>query len=479
MDCFADPRAWSQQQFASVSLGDKRRTRRLVDSAAAIARHPQKSFPQIFDWNELRGFYGLCHREEATLNALQQPHWQLTRQAMGQHPVVLVLHDTSQMDFTSHPALEGAGPIGEGHARGFLQHNSLAILPSTRQVLGLAYQQFRVRQPAPKGETSAQRKQRQRESDLWIKGIEASGKPPEGRCWVDVGDAGCDIYEAMIACRQAGHHFLFRASQDRLVLLGPQPRGREVPLMNYARSLPSKGEATVDIPSRGGRLARTATVQLASAPVWVPAPTEVRKRWRQPIVAAWVIRVWEVNPPADVEEPLEWVLLCSLPTETVEDINERREWYSCRWQVEVFHDVEKNGCLEEDRRFEDAESMAACLAILSVVAVRVCQLRSALQSQPEAPAEQVATSEETAVMRRYLGPKKQGLTVREFVRGVARLGGFLGRKGDGEPGVRSLWRGYQRLQDMVLGFHLHTLLSPRPTRGEGEIELSICHLPSP
>src|SRR5947209_12843123 len=138
----ADVLSWAEETFARAALGDPRRTRRLVHSAAQIAAHPEKSFPQVFDWNELRGFYRLCHREEATLNALQNPHWQLTRQAMGQHPVVLVLHDTSQMDFTSHPALKGTGPIGEGHARGFLQHNSLAILPSSRQVLGLAYQQL-------------------------------------------------------------------------------------------------------------------------------------------------------------------------------------------------------------------------------------------------------------------------------------------------------------------------------------------------
>jgi hypothetical protein len=456
----AEPRTWAESPFGPVVLGDVRRTRRLVASAAQIAQHPEYSFPQIFDWNALRGFYGLCHRPEATLPTLQQPHWQLTRQAMAQQALVLILHDTTQLDFTSHSALQGTGPIGEGHARGFLQHNSLAIVPQPRQVLGLAYQQWRVRQAAPEGETSAQRKRRERESELWLEGIRASGVPPQDCCWVDVGDAGCDIYEAMVAARQVGHHFLLRASQDRRVLLTPQPRQPEVPLLSYARTLPSQGNAVVDIPSRGGRPSRTAAVQLAAAPVWVPAPTEVRQRWQQPILAAWVIRVWEAQPPAEVDEPLEWILLCSLPTQTLAEINERRTWYSCRWLVEVFHDIEKNGCSEEDRRFETAAPLEACLALLSVVAVRVFQLRCALESQPEAPAEQVATASELAVVQRWLGPKKKALTVRTFVRGVARLGGFLGRKGDGNPGVRSLWRGYQRLQDMVLGFQLHDSLIP-------------------
>ena len=114
----AEPLVWAEQQFGTVALGDRRRTRRLVASAAQIAQHPEKSFPTIFDWNQLRGFYGLCHRQEATLSTLQQPHWQHTRQAMGQQPVVLILHDTTQLDFTSHKAVQGTGPIGEGHARG-------------------------------------------------------------------------------------------------------------------------------------------------------------------------------------------------------------------------------------------------------------------------------------------------------------------------------------------------------------------------
>jgi hypothetical protein len=225
--------------------------------------------------------------------------------------------------------------------------------------------------------------------------------------------------------------------------------------MGSSRSLPPQGQALVDIPSRGGRPARTAVVQLAAAPVWVPTPTEVRQRWGQPILRAWLIRVWEANPPADVPEPLEWILVCSLPTVTPADINERRAWSSGRWLVEVFHDIEKNGCAGEDRRFETAEAREACLAMLSVVAVRVFQLRCALENQPEAPAEQVATAGEIAVVRRCGASRQQALTVRAFVRAVARLGGFLGRKGDGDPGVRSLWRGYQRLQDMVRGFQLN------------------------
>jgi hypothetical protein len=454
MDVFADTHAWAEHHFADAQLGDRRRTRRLMHSAANIAAHPEKSFTQVFDWNDLRGFYRLCDEPDVSHQAILQPHCQRTRQAIAEQPLVLILHDTTELDFTTHPALGGVGPIGDGNGKGFLQHNSLAVLPQPRQVIGLTHQQLHKRPPKAPRQSSYQRKQRQRESALWLEGIAAAGQAPPTCCWVDVGDRGSDIYEAMGQSRSLQHHFLFRVCQDRRVLVGEATQERTEPLLAYARSLPCQGRDPVDIAARGGRAARTALVSLAAAPVRVPAPAGTRQRRSQPILSAWVIRVWE-EPSPGVAEPLEWLLLCSLPTEDAASLRQRRDWYACRPMVEVYHDVEKNGCSEEERRFETAGGMEACLAVLSVVAVRVLQLRYALEYQGEASAQQVATATELEVIRRLVGSKKKGMTVREFVRGVAKLGGFLGRKCDGDPGVRSLWRGYQRLQDMVVGFHLH------------------------
>ena len=450
MDRIPDTGEWARTHFGGADLGDPRRSRRLLESAARIAEHPQKSFPQVFDWNELRAFYNLCGRDEATIQALERPHWELTREAMAKEPLVLIVHDTTELDFTSHHALRGAGPIGDGGGTGFLQHNSLAFTPDGTRLLGLAYQQVKVRQPAPEKETARARKLRRRESEMWLEGIRASGTPPEGSTWVDIGDRGADIYEAMEEARACGHHFLFRACQNRVVLVGEEG-DEEAYLMDHARGLAACGDDVVEIPGRGGRPARTARVRLAVGAVHVPAPKGTPQRATRPTLCVWVVRVWEDCPPEGVE-PLEWVLLCSLPTEGVEQAKVRRDWYALRWNAEVYHDVEKNGCSEEDRRFETAGAMLACLAVLAVVAVRVFQLRLAAKAMPDAPAEQVATAEEKAVMEEHLG--KKGLTVLLFVRGVAKLGGFLGRKSDGEPGVRALWRGYQRLQDMVAGFCL-------------------------
>jgi len=461
MEVIGDTLQWSEHTFGSADLNDCRRTQRLVASAAKIACHPEKSFTQVFDWNELRAFYRLCDQSEATLAAVQGPHWHQTRQAMGRHDLVLIVHDTTELDFTTHLHLTGAGPIGDGNGQGFLQHNSLAVLPAPRQILGLAYQQLRVREPAPEQESTYQRKRRARESQMWQEGFRAPGRPPEGCCWVDVCDRGSDDYEAVRAATEVGHHFLVRIYQKRLVFVSPQ-QDRQEYLLDFARSLPSQGSDVLEIKGRGGRPARKAVVAMAAAPVWVPAPKGTARRKSQPVIPAWVIRIWEPHPPVGIEEPLEWLLLCSLPTNTLEELCQRRDWYCCRWLVEIYHDIEKNGCSEEGRRFETAARMETCLALLAVVAIRVFQLRCALEVQPEKRAEEVATQAEIAVVKRVLKTKKK-LTVRDFVHGVAKLGGFLGRTRDGEPGVRALWRGYQRLQDMLFGLQLQA--SPTDNSG--------------
>src|ERR1019366_5966274 len=220
------------------------------------------------------------------------------------------------------------GPIGDGQGRGFLQHNSLAVLPEPKQVLGLAYQQLVIRKEAPQDEHTSQRKRRDRESQLWLRGIEATGRPPEGCRWVDVGYRGADIYEAMVAAQAQGHDFLFRLVQNRQAWTSAE-RQELVNLRDYACGLASQGHDQVDIPSRGGRAAREAEVQLAAAPVWIPAPTGTLQRAEQPVVAAWVVRISEADPPVGVEG-LEWILITSVPTQTLEELRERRDWYGLR-----------------------------------------------------------------------------------------------------------------------------------------------------
>ena len=292
---------------------------------------------------------------------------------------------------------------------------------------------------------------------MWTNGITAVGRPPQDRQWIDVGDRASDDYEAMRASRDVGHEFLFRVSQNRRVW-GDEAQTQSRYLLDLARNLTGVGTDAVTIPARGGRAGREAIVHLAATRVWIPAPRGTTNRAEQPVIAAWVVRVWEPNPPPGVEA-LEWMLVTSVESETLEQLKERRDWYACRWMVETLQDIEKNGCGLEARRFETADRMRACLAILAVVAVRVFQLRTALDHQPTARAESVASREEVTVLSEALDVVVK--SVEDFVRGVAKLGGFLGRKHDGNPGVETLWRGYHRLQDFILGYRCRAKLRPK------------------
>jgi hypothetical protein len=450
---FPDSSTWARANFAAAELGDKRRTHRLVDTAARLAQQPEGSLPAHFSWNPLRAVYRLCNRPETTHDAVTATHFALTRSHMRQaDSPVLILHDTTELNFTSHYALEGTGPLGNGQGRGFLQHNSLAIAADTHKILGLAFQQVTTRTAAPKAESHTARQRRDRESRLWEQGIRGVGPAPAGACWIDIADRGGDSFEVMHAALDQGHQFLFRACKDRKIVTGPTLDGRPRLLKAWARSLPSQADGEVTIPSQGGRPERTAHVEMAAAPAWFLVPKlvhGVHPDW-EPILV-WIERIWEPHPPADIDEPLEWILLGSLPAPSVELLRRHRDWYACRPLVEDFHQVEKSGCGEEDLRFETAEAMVPMLGILSIVAVRVLQLRWWGREGAEAPAASASTTEERQAFK-SMGYRIR--TARDFVRAVATLGGFLGRKGDGEPGWQTLWRGYRRLQDIVLGVQL-------------------------
>jgi hypothetical protein len=452
-DSFPTPHAWAEANFQAARLGDKRRTRRLVASAERLAQQPEGSLPEHFAWNPLRAVYRLCNRPEVTHPAVTATHFERTRTAMEQaSEAVLILHDTTELNFTTHGALTGTGPIGDGAGRGFLQHNSLAIVASDQRVLGLAYQQVLTPTPAPEGETRTQRLHRDRQSQLWERGIRGVGPAPAGTCWVDVADREADNFEAIQAARELGHEFLFRACRDRAIVVGATAEGPKRYLKSFVRALPAQAHGEAFIPSQGGRPARTAQVALAARQVWLLVPQRERSLhpdWAP--VSVWAERVWEPNPPADVAEPLDWILLGSLPAADAGQLHQRCDWYASRPLIEDYHQVEKTGCGEERLRFETAEAMFPMLGVLAIVAVRVLQLRWWGRSGGTAPAESASTGPERQVLK-GLGHRVR--TARDFVRAVAELGGFLGRKRDEEPGWQTLWRGYRRLQDMVLGLKI-------------------------
>jgi hypothetical protein len=300
------------------------------------------------------------------------------------------------------------------------------------EVLGLAGQIYRVRTPRPQDEKrgdSKARLDRKRESELWAEMGRHLGAAPQGVRWERVCDRGADIFEFLAACQGLRHGFIVRAAQDRALEDG----GRLFPAARDAAVL---GHFELELRARPGQAARVAHLALAAAAVTLCVPgnlTAGQKAQLPPTLAAAVVRVFELDPPAGVKAPLEWILLSDAAVETYEQALEVAVKYSARWLIEEFHKALKTGLGAERLQLETAARLFAAIAIMSLVALRLIDLREAVRMSPEAPAETAGLSRlALAVLRARL--KRPIKTVREVALAIGRLGGHMNRKGDGLPG---------------------------------------------
>lgn len=447
---------FGQQHFGSAQLGDRRRTRSLVDLANRLAHHPQGSLPQKFaDPNALRRCYDLMDHPAVTHAAVLAPHREATfAQLRAYDGVVLFLHDTTELDFTSHTALhDHLGLIAGDRGRGYQCHHSLAVAACDRRVFGLVNQLLHARHPVPADETVAQTRQREtRESLLWVRGVAPLEAAPAGRLWVDVCDRGGETFEFLDYEEAQQRRYVVRAWHDRRSRVGHDPRGRLTKLHEYLRSLPGQGEREVEIHDHDTGAVRRAQLGIAWAPVRLRTPKNKRGHYRGVPLDVWALRVWEERPPAGVAA-VEWFLLTNVAVTEVEAAWERVAWYLVRWVVEEYHKAQKTGCDIEAPQFETVERLQPMIALLSVVAVLLLNLRD-LSRQEEAqglPATAVVAAEWVLVLSGWRYQEARPLTVAEFFLALARLGGHQNRRKDHPPGWLVLWRGWQKLQLLVEG----------------------------
>jgi hypothetical protein len=485
-----DARQWAQREFGSVDLGDQRLTRRAVKVAWAMAGDPPGSIPkQNKRWKQTKGAYRLFDHERATFESMLQPHWQQTRGEAGQAnqgrpgEVVLMIQDTTELDYTSHPRTEGLGRFGKGpiwqSGRGMLLHNVLAVRVPQHEgdpprVLGLGWSKLWCRsEPVrdPKRKRNQWKKSGPSESARWTEAVDQIGPPPPGAgvTWVHVGDREADIFDLYERCTSQpglglGLGFVVRVVQPRKALCGHDEveqegaiKSKDRPkqsLQEAARAAPEVGEKTLWVAGRGNRAGREAKLRVSAAPVTLYSP------WRDSRTARtlrlWVVRVWEVDAPADVEEPIEWILLTNLPTGDAAGALRIASWYSLRWTIEEYHKCLKSGCRVEERQLESAQRLAPLIGMLSAVAVRLLQLKHDVRAMPDRPALRCVPQAQVRTLAAYLKTSPGKLTVRQFAHETARLGGFVGRKSDGEPGWQTLWRGWHELELMTLGYRLAT-----------------------
>jgi hypothetical protein len=443
-----DPKSWAEQTFGRVHLHDLRRTRRAVHAATRLAENPLGSLPaQMQTWKATKALYRLLGEEDVTFAALMQPHMEQTRVQATTAPVHLLVQDTTDIDLSHRHQISGVGQIGNERGRGFFLQTVLAVNPATGAMLGCIAQEPFVRIPAPSGEARSHRhKREERETDVWMRQVQAIGTPPRGSTWVHVGDRGADMFPFFQACQQTQTHFVVRAAQNRRV------QGQDTAIgysLSQARSWPSQASRPFELPSRHGHPGRATHLQLACGPMTLLPPRWEPRAGKEPMTM-WVIRVWEEQAP-DGEKPLEWLLLTSVPTNTLEEGWERVDWYRQRWLVEDYHQCLKSGCRIEERQVQSVDSLMRLLGLLSPLAVRLLQIRAAARAEPERPAHEVIEPVLLAVVAQRSGQASATMTVGTFWREVARLGGYLARTHDGPPGWRTLWKGWLVLQPFLEG----------------------------
>jgi hypothetical protein len=465
---------WAEEQFGGAALSDIRRTRRAIRLATRMLEQPGATLPQLGQTRyDVKATYTFFAHPAATPEGLQAGHrTQVREQLRTPGPTYLLVEDTTVCSWSGQLPIVGLGPIGNGGKglQGFLLHSVLALQWASEppeeepkrppvQILGLADQQYHVRCKAPgaeralpEGSRAFARQQRWRESALWRQSTQHLGPAPEGVCWVRICDRGADVYEFLQECQAAGHSYVVRAAQDRALLEGER-------LFARVREAPACAQLRLHLRRRGRQRARVARLNIAVVPVVLRAP---RRPGAPPgsgtPLSCTALRVWEADAPR-ASKPgrkrarLEWILLTDRPIETPEQAKECVQQYATRWVIEEFHKVLKSGLGAERLQLEHARRLFAALALMSIVALRLLHLKEWLRVDPEAPAHE-AGLDPLELHLLELQTRRSLRSVREVALALGRLGGHLGRKGDGLPGWITLWRGLQQLQSMALGAQL-------------------------
>jgi IS4 transposase len=445
--------SWVVEECGRVELGDVRLDRRLWRMLEALTEHAEESLPQALgSWAETKGAYRLLENPRVSWQAILAPHCERTVSRAQEQAVVLVAQDTTEINLTSHPATEGLGYLASPHARGVLVHTCLAV--TTDGVpLGTIHQQMWVRPLEELGKTHTRRQKAtvDKESQRWLNGLEAVQRKLAGhRQVVLLGDRESDIYDLFAAPRSPGVHLLVRVARE-----GRRVEHPERYLDRALAATAVRGLIEVEVPRKKDRPPRLARLTVRWATLALRPPKH--RPQSLPPVALQFVLVEEVDPPPG-EEPIRWLLATTLPVESLEEAVRCVQWYVRRWVIERFHFTLKSGYQVEQRRFEYLENVQRALATFSIAAWRVLWLTLQARQTPEAPCTILLSQPEwqalhAATHRRRPQPlPSRPPTLGEAVKWIAQLGGHLGRKGDGPPGVKVVWRGLSRLSDITTGW---------------------------
>lgn len=443
---------WAAREFANAPLTDRRLVSRLITTATDFALRPTASIPQACgSWSKTKAAYRLFDHDDIAPEDILAPHVRATVQRAAAHPIVLCVQDTTSLNYSTHPQTKGLGPISNNRSKtvGLFLHSTLALTPGG-QPLGLCHVQSWARSTRNFGRSAQQRNRTPRqdkESQKWMESFQACQRLASAcadTTLVNVADREGDLYDLFVAALApaAGPpvHLLVRAQHNRQVA-HPQEY-----LWDFLGSQRVAGRVKIKVPRKDGQPGRLATLLIRFACVTLRPPC---LKEDQPPLRLWAVEAREQRPPKGAA-PVSWRLLTTLPVESLEAALEKVRWYAQRWQIEVLHKVLKSGCQVEQRQLETAARLQRVAMVDVIVAWRVLALCKAGRETPEGLASDWLTADQWQALWCYQHqtgkPPGQPPNVRDVVRWIARLGGFLARRRDGEPGPIVVWRGLQELR---------------------------------
>ena len=452
------PRDWAEEECGKVRLRDRRHRERLFTVARDFYAQPQANIPQACGSRaKTKAAYRFFKHKAVSMNSVLSSHYHSTMERIAREKiaVVLAVQDTTSFNYDTHQDMEGLGPISTrvDGAQGILLHDTMAYT-TEGTALGLVDVQVWARDPKQFGKrtTRHQRPIEQKESLKWLTSFRAAARLQRqlgaATTVVSVGDREADVYElfALALSDPAHPKLLVRAERDRRVQDGSEG------LWEYMESQAVAGQRMLHIPKRKQRAARDARLDIRFAQVELRAPQLKRALGA---LRVWAVYATERNPPSQ-KDAVEWMLVTTLEVNNFEQALEKVDWYKKRWGIEEYHKTIKSGCRIEDRQLGDRMVWENCLAIDLVVAWRIEHIKKLARETPQAPCTVAFEEHEWQALLAYKRPDQPlpstPPSIREITRLTAELGGFLGRKGDGEPGSITLWRGLQRLHDIASAF---------------------------
>jgi hypothetical protein len=468
---------WVDEELGAANFGDKRLNKRFIAMAKKFDQSPEQSIPKAFvDWSQVKATYRFFENEQVSAQKIHEPHFQQTLDRLKSRETVLIIQDTTFFLYSHYPKTTGLGKVGKAVGKrkdfenqGLIMHTSFAIDPSGLP-LGILNQKIFARSENSLKTTQLPANVKRKlpieykESSKWIEPIEwISLLTPDtfkGKL-VHVADREADFFEFFWKAKTEGAHILIRASHNRNIDSKSRINTKQfqnTQLFEKALKQPQLGciEIEVEADSKKQRSARTATLGIRTGDftLWPERHHYAAQCVPAPQLPLWFVYVLEENPPFQ-EEPLEWLLITNLPTDDLNSAIEKVRWYEKRFQIETFHKILKSGFQVESQRMSTAEKLTKYLSFMSILAWKILWMTWIARVEPQKSASEILLYSEYKVIRQYFNINTdRDLTVAEAIRLIARLGGFLNRKGDGDPGPIVLWRGWNRLSDLNTGWNL-------------------------